>query len=203
MQRTSYYIINGITVYRIVASILLLYFIISDKPNFFKWFLAVSFFTDAIDGFLARRYHVVSAMGAKIDSIGDDLTVLMGVIGLFVFKWDFISSQYVWLIAIFMLFLIQVISAFIRYGALTSFHTYLAKFAAVVQGTFLILAFFLKEPLHTLYYLAIAVTALDLLEEIAITWFLPENKENVKGLYWLVKQRRALVFLPFIAVSIV
>ena len=179
MQKTSYYIINGITIYRIVASILLLYFIISDNLNFFKWFLAVSFFTDAIDGFLARRYHVVSAMGAKIDSIGDDLTVLMGVIGLFAFKWDFISSQYVWLIAIFILFLIHVISAFIRYGALTSFHTYLAKFAAIVQGTFLILAFFLKEPLHTLYYLAIAVTALDLLEEIAITWFLPENKENV------------------------
>lgn len=201
MQKTSYYIINGITIYRIVASILLLYFIISDNLNFFKWFLAVSFFTDAIDGFLARRYHVVSAMGAKIDSIGDDLTVLMGVIGLFAFKWDFISSQYVWLIAIFILFLIHVISAFIRYGALTSFHTYLAKFAAIVQGTFLILAFFLKEPLHTLYYLAIAVTALDLLEEIAITWFLPENKENVKGLYWLMKEKGTLVCIPLICVA--
>lgn len=201
MQKTSYYIINGITFYRIATSILLLYFIISDQPDFFKWFLAVSFFTDAIDGFLARRYHVVSSMGAKIDSIGDDLTVLMGVIGLFVFKWDFISSQYVWLIAIFMLFLIQVISAFIRYGALTSFHTYLAKFAAIVQGTFLILAFFLQDPLHALYYLAIAVTALDLLEEIAITWVLPENKENVKGLYWLMKEKGALVYLPLICVA--
>ena len=81
MQKTSYYIINGITFYRMISSLLLLYFIISDQPDLFKWFLAISFFTDAIDGFLARYYHVTSIMGAKIDSIGDDLTVLMGLIG--------------------------------------------------------------------------------------------------------------------------
>ena len=202
MQKTSYYIINGITFYRMIASLLLLYFIISDQPDLFKWFLAFSFFTDAIDGSLARYYHVTSVMGAKIDSIGDDLTVLMGVIGLFVFKQDFISSQYLLLIAIFILFVIQVVSALIRYGALTSFHTYLAKLAAVLQGTFLILAFFLKEPLIVLYYFAIAVTALDLLEEIAITWVLPEKKENVKGLYWVVKEKTALLLVPILSLSI-
>lgn len=202
MQKTSYYIINGITFYRMISSLLLLYFIISDQPDLFKWFLAISFFTDAIDGFLARYYHVTSIMGAKIDSIGDDLTVLMGLIGLFVFKRDFISSQYHLLIAIFILFVIQVVSALIRYGALTSFHTYLAKLAAVLQGTFLILAFFLKEPLTVLYYLAIAVTTLDLLEEIAITWVLPEKKENVKGLYWVVKEKKALLLVPILSLSV-
>ena len=93
-------------------------------------------------------------------------------------------------------------SALIRYGALTSFHTYLAKLAAVLQGTFLILAFFLKEPLTVLYYLAIAVTTLDLLEEIAITWVLPEKKENVKGLYWVVKEKKALLLVPILSLSV-
>lgn len=203
MQRTSYYIINGITFYRVIASLLLLYFIISDQPGLFKWFLAISFFTDAIDGFLARHYHVSSVMGAKIDSIGDDLTVLMGVIGLFVFKEDFISRQYFPLIVMFMLFVIQVISALIRYGALTSFHTYLAKLAAVLQGTFLILAFFFNEPSPTLFYLAIAVTTLDLVEEIAITWVLTEKRENVKGLYWVIREKRALLFLPIFSLFVV
>ena len=202
MQKTSYYIINGITFYRIIASLLLLYFIISDQPDLFKWFLAISFFTDAIDGSLARYYHVTSVMGAKIDSIGDDLTVLMGVIGLFVFKQDFISSQYQLLIAIFILFIIKVVSALIRYCALTNYHTYLDKLAAVLQGTFLILAFFLKEPLTVLYYLAIAVTALDLLEEIAITWVLSKKKENVKGLYWVVKGKAALLLVPIFSLGV-
>ena len=152
MQKRSYYIINGITVYRIVASLVLLYLLISNKPDIFKWLLGISFFTDAIDGFLARRYKVVSVMGAKLDSIGDDLTVVAGVIGLFVFKYEFISQHWIWLVLIFILFLIQIISAFKKYGTMTSFHTYLAKLAAVLQGSFLILAFFMDEPSKLLFF---------------------------------------------------
>lgn len=188
MQKTSYYIINGITVYRVAASLILLYLLITNQPGIFKWFLALSFFTDAIDGFLARRYKVVSVMGAKLDSIGDDLTVVMGVIGLFVFKYEFISQHFVWLILLLILFAVQVISAFRRYGGMTSFHTYLAKLAAVCQGTFLILAFFMDEPNELLFFIAIGITALDLIEEIILVYMLPEWKENVKGVYW-VKQK--------------
>ena len=190
MQRLAYYIINGITFYRIIASAFLLYLIISHQPGIFKWFLAASFFTDSIDGILARRFHVDSKRGAILDSIGDDLTVLMGIIGLIVFKGDFISDHLLSLVALFILFIIEVLSALIRFGLLTSFHTYLAKIAAIVQGTFLILAFFMKEPSTALFYIAVGITALDLLEEIWITWLLPEKKQNVKGVYWVLRDSK-------------
>ncbi len=189
MHKTSYYIINGITIYRVAASLILLYLLITNQAEIFKWFLAFSFFTDAIDGFLARRYKVVSVMGAKLDSIGDDLTVAMGVIGLMVYKYDFVSQYYVWLIILLILFVIQVISAFARYGEMTSFHTYLAKLAAVAQGIFLITAFFLPEPSRVLFFIAIFITALDLIEEIFIVYTLKEPKQNVKGLYWINRER--------------
>ncbi len=189
MHKTSYYIINGITIYRVAASLILLYLLITNQAETFKWFLAFSFFTDAIDGFLARRYKVVSVMGAKLDSIGDDLTVAMGVVGLIVYKYDFISQYYVWLIILLILFVIQVISAFARYGEMTSFHTYLAKLAAVVQGVFLITAFFLPEPSRVLFFIAIFITALDLIEEILIVFTLKEPRQNVKGLYWINRER--------------
>jgi CDP-diacylglycerol--glycerol-3-phosphate 3-phosphatidyltransferase len=165
--------------------------------------LAVSFFTDAIDGFLARRYKVVSVMGAKLDSIGDDLTVLAGTIGLFVFKPEFMRKEYIWLIFIFVLFLVQVISALIRYRTITSFHTWFAKMAAILQGSFLILAFLLPEPLRILFYIAVAVTALDLLEEIILTFHLPRPKSDVKGIYWLLKQKgKGLLLISSLVVSI-
>ena len=56
MQKTSYYIINGITIYRIAAAPVLALLIIYGNKDVFKWMLAISFFTDAIDGFLARRF---------------------------------------------------------------------------------------------------------------------------------------------------
>jgi phosphatidylglycerophosphate synthase len=189
MKMTSYYIINGITLYRLVAAPVLLYFAITKQIDIFKWLLAISFFTDAIDGFLARRYKVVSVLGARLDSWGDDLTVVVGVIGLFILRQEFIRREYIWLIVLFIIFLVQVIAALIKYKSTTSFHTYLAKLSAVLQGSFLILAFFMQEPSRTLFYIAMIVTALDLIEEIILVFLLPRAKPDVKGIYWALQQK--------------
>lgn len=196
MHKKSYYIINGITLYRLIAAPFLLFLILTRQSDLFKWLLAFSFFTDAIDGYLARKYKVVSVIGAKLDSLGDDLTVIVGVIGLFVLRPDFSSRELMWLVAIFILFIIQVVYAFIKYRAVTSFHTYLAKLAAILQGIFLILAFFMPEPVRILFYIAVGITALDLIEEIILTFLLPKWRANVKGIYWVLKQNpNSLLFL--------
>ena len=188
MKKTSYHIINGITLYRLVAAPVLLYFAITRQIDIFKWLLAISFFTDAIDGFLARKYKVVSVMGARLDSWGDDLTVAVGVIGLLVLRPEFIRREYIWLIILFVIFLIQITAALIKYKATTSFHTYLAKLAAVLQGSFLILSFFMQEPSRALFYSALIVTALDLIEEIILVFLLPRPRSDVKGVYWVLQR---------------
>ena len=156
----------------------------------FKWFLALSFFTDAIDGFLARRFKVVSVMGAKVDSIADDLTVLVGMIGLYFLKQEFFVQNIFYFSALLGLFIAQVAFALIRYHKLTSFHTFSAKLAAVLQGSFLILMFFLPQPPMLLFYAAVAVTAIDLIEEMILVLLLPEWKVNVKGIYWAMKEKK-------------
>lgn len=190
MVKQSYYLVNGITLYRLIAAPVLIWLILTRQPDVFKWLLAVSFFTDSIDGYLARKYKVVSVLGAKLDSIADDLTVVAGIIGLFVFKPAFIKEVYIWLILVFALFVIHVILALVRYGKPTSFHTYLAKTAAVCQGVFLILAFFVPAPLYPLFYIAALVTALDLVEEIVMILLLPDWEADIKGVYWVLKRRR-------------
>lgn len=189
MKKAGYYIVNAVTVYRVLSAPVLFFLIITGQPGLFKWLLALSFFTDAIDGLLARRFKVTSIIGARLDSLGDDLTVLAGIVGLFVFKYAFIRQEYLWVVVLLILFAIQVIAAFWRYRKMTSFHTLLAKIAAVLQGIFLITAFFLPEPSRLLFYLAVVFTALDLLEEIVMILLLPDWRADVKGLYWVLKER--------------
>lgn len=190
MAKQSYYLVNGITLYRLIAAPVLIWLILTRQPDVFKWLLAVSFFTDSIDGYLARKYKVVSVLGARLDSIADDLTVVAGIIGLFVFKPDFIKEVYIWMILLFALFVIHVTLALVKYGKPTSFHTYLAKAAAVCQGVFLILTFFVPAPLYALFYIAVLVTALDLVEEIVMILLLPDWEADIKGIYWVLKRRR-------------
>jgi CDP-diacylglycerol--glycerol-3-phosphate 3-phosphatidyltransferase len=189
LHKRSYYIVNGITLYRLLAAPFLVILILNNYFDLFKWLLAVSFLTDAIDGYLARRYKVVSTFGSRLDSIADDFTTLVAVGGIFFFDPEFIKEQMVVLIILLVLFLVQVTLAFIRYGRMTSFHTYGAKIATLFQGIFLLLFFFFPEPLYWLFYTAAIVTALELIEEIILILLLPSWQSDVKGLYWVFKKK--------------
>jgi len=188
-HKQAWYVINGITLYRIIAAPILLVLLFNKQYEIFKWLLAVSFFTDLIDGYLARKFKVTSILGTKLDSIGDDLTVLVGLIALFIMKLEFIKQHMIVLIILLVLFLVQTSYAFIRYKKMTNFHTYLAKTAALLQGVFLILAFFTQEPSLILFYAATIVTMLELIEEIILIRLLPKWQANVKGIYWFLKNK--------------
>ena len=189
-HKLSYYTINGITIYRIVAAPFLLLLLFYEQYGIFKWLLAFSFFTDLIDGFLARKYRVTSILGTKLDSIGDDLTIVAAIAGLIVIKPLFLKQQLVIIVLLLVLHLTQIIYSFIRYGKITSFHTYLAKTAAILQGVFLILFFFMPQPILFLFYAAALVTGLELIEEIILVSLLPIWEANVKGLYWVLRRKK-------------
>jgi len=188
-HKQAWYIINGITLYRTIAAPFLLVLLFTKQYEVFKWLLGVSFFTDLVDGYLARKFKVTSILGTKLDSIGDDLTVLVGLIALFVLKLEFIKQHFIIFIILLVLFLVQTTYAFIRYGRMTNFHTYLAKTAALLQGVFLILVFFTDEPSLILFYGATIVTMLELTEEIILVSLLPQWQANVKGVYWALKNK--------------
>lgn len=186
----SYYVINGITLYRLIMGPFLIILAVMGNLDLFKWLLPVSFFTDLIDGTLARKYHVQSRMGAILDSIADDITVAAAIIGMFLLEHAFIMSQLSLLIAVLSLFAIQTVYALVKYGKITSFHTYLAKLAAILQGFFFIFLFLLPEPLMPLFYAVVVVTSIELIEETIIVYYIPEWKTDVKGLYWVLKNRK-------------
>lgn len=193
MNKPIYYAVNGITLYRLLAAPVLFYFMITGRMDIFKWLLAVSFFTDAIDGYMARRFAVTSEQGARMDSIADDLTVLAAITGLFVWRMEFIREQYAVIVPLLLLYVLQTALALVRYGRISAFHTYLAKGAAVLQGVFLVLAFF-AEPIEPLFYAVALLTAIDLLEETVLVMLLPRWQVNVKGLYWVWKKKISRAF---------
>jgi phosphatidylglycerophosphate synthase len=185
-----YYFINGITLYRLLAAPVLLFLILYSRYDIFKWLLALSFFTDAIDGYLARRYNAISVLGARLDSIADDLTIAMAIFGIIKLNLQFILHEWVWIAILVLLFVVQTGFAFARYRKMTAFHTYTAKVAAVVQAAFIISFFFVSNPPYLLFYICAVATCLDLIEEILLIWVLPVYRLNVKGLYWVLKRKR-------------
>ncbi len=184
-------LVNTITFVRIVAFPIFIILLIFGNSAIFKWLLVISFLTDALDGYLARRFKATSILGSRMDSLGDDLTIVAAMMGLFIFRTEFLLEQWLGLTLLFVLYLAQLFYAFIRYQKMTSFHTYLAKLAAVLQGIFLCSVYFVETPLYWLYYAALSATALQLLEEIIMVAILRSWKADVRSVFHALHARNA------------
>lgn len=187
----NFNIADWFSFYRILAIPLLISLIILDERLFFTWFLLVSYLTDAIDGYLARKLKITSARGSQLDSFGDQLTLIMGLIGLFYFETEFIKSNILTITIVLVPYFAQMVLAYYKYGKATAFHTYLAKASAVLQSIFVIWALFF-EPNYVLFYVMIVFGLLETIEEITLIFMYDEWVSDVKGLYWALKDERRL-----------
>ena len=89
----NFNIADWFSFYRIFAAPLLLVLIFLDERLIFTWMLLISYSTDAIDGYLARKLKITSPRGSQLDSFGDQVTLIVGLIGLFYFETNFIKTN--------------------------------------------------------------------------------------------------------------
>ena len=175
--------------YRIVVSPLLVIFIWFDLRLYFTWFLLISFCTDMIDGYLARKLNLISPRGSQLDSVGDQITLVVGIIGIYSFETEFVKANLVLILIVFMPYFIQMVYAYLKYGRATSFHTYLAKLSAILQGIFVISSLFFS-PSYALFYAVIVFSLVETFEEITLIYMYDNWASDVKGIYWALRDKR-------------
>jgi CDP-diacylglycerol--glycerol-3-phosphate 3-phosphatidyltransferase len=185
----NYNIADWFSFYRIAAVPVLLLLLVLKEQQVFSWFLLISYSTDAIDGYLARKLKISSARGSQLDSMGDQLTFIMGLIGLWVFANAFIRANLLLIAIAFVPYIVQMLIAFKKYGKATAFHTYLAKASAVVQAAFILLTLFFA-PEYWLFYLMISIGIAETIEEIALIFIFDHWVKDIKGIYWALRDRR-------------
>ena len=187
----NFNIADWFSFYRIVAVPILLALILLEYRQVFSWFLLISYSTDAIDGFLARKLQITSERGSQLDSLGDQLTFIMGLIGMWIFENTFIRENLLLIAIALALYILQMLIAFEKYGKATAFHTYLAKVSAVVQGLFMLWTLFFF-PVYWLFYVMISIGVLETIEEITLIFKYQVWVKDVKGIYWALKDPRRI-----------
>ena len=187
----NFNIADWFSFYRVVAAPILLLLIWFDLRLIFTWLLLISYSTDAIDGYLARKLKITSARGSQLDSFGDQITLIVGLIGLYYFEPEFIESNLILILIAFVPYIIQMLIAYLKYGKATAFHTYLAKLSAVMQSAFILFSLFFY-PEYSLFYIMIVVGLLETFEEITLIFMYKNWASDVKGIYWALRDKRRL-----------
>lgn len=179
---------NYFTFFRYISAPFIIWFIVSGKETLFLIFIILNLITDAMDGMLARLLHQETVFGARMDSVADKITYALAIIGLFVFKFQEMEPYLVSFLSFVVLGVIAQVQSFIKFGKISSLHTYAVKLGGYLQGTFFF-TLFVFGFIPVIYYVMIICAILSVIEMIVIQMIVKEMTPNQKGLYWVLKSR--------------
>lgn len=170
---------NIITSFRIFGGISLIFV----EPLTLAFFIiyTLSGISDALDGWLARRFNVVTALGTVLDSIADIIfysVMLFRIAPLLIER----LPNRIW-IAVAAVLLVRIASytlAAVKYHRFASLHTYLNKLTGVTMFT---VPYFIKLPIgNAVCVIVCSIAAVAALEELLIHVKSKQYDENAKSI---------------------
>lgn len=178
---------NAISGLRFVAAPVLLYLGWTGRATAFLILLGVSFLSDVVDGWLARRLGQTSELGARLDTAGDLATfVTVPVSGWWLWP-EQVRPEAPFLIALAVSYSAPIAIGFLKYGRLTNHHTWAGKVSACTLAA--CAAVLVAGGSPWLFRMAVAVVVFADVEEIAITALLPRWRTNVPTLWHAMRER--------------
>jgi CDP-diacylglycerol--glycerol-3-phosphate 3-phosphatidyltransferase len=177
---------NLLSASRLIAAPFLLYLAWTDRPNLFLALLAITLLSDAIDGFAARRLHVASELGTRLDSWGDLVTYLVIPLCAWWLWPEIIRREAGFVLLVLTAFIAPLIAGLLKFRRLTSYHTWAAKAVAVLMSIAIFILFI--ADIAWPFRCVVVLLCLSACEEIAITLRLPALRSNVRSYWHIVRQ---------------
>jgi CDP-diacylglycerol--glycerol-3-phosphate 3-phosphatidyltransferase len=172
---------NVISAIRVALVPVLVLLAIEKKADVFLWVLAFSLFTDAIDGYLARRLGQVTEFGTRLDSWADLITYAVMLLGLKLIWPETFERESGYLVFAFSSWIVPLLVCMMRFHCFPSYHTLAAKIAAIsIAPAYFVAAIWdhsLMFRAVLLFYLWVA------LEQVIITSILPRWQGDIIG-FW-------------------
>ncbi len=179
---------NAVSLLRLAMAPLLLWLACSDRPMLFLVALLFAGFTDVLDGFLARCLGQTTELGSHLDSWGD-FTIYSTMAASAWLLWpETVAREWLPFCAIVASFSLPVLAGLYKFGRLTSYHTWSVKLAvaATFAGYVLLFADITPWP----FRIAAVLCVIAGIEEILITWVMPEERADVRSLRTALRLRR-------------
>lgn len=180
---------NVISLCRLATAPVLLVLAWSSSERVFLAVLVVSFASDVLDGYLARRFSQASDLGARLDSVGDFAIYSTIPLAAWWLWPDMVRREAPYVIAVMVSFVLPPVIAFCKFRQFASYHTFAAKLAALLVGGSGMLL--LAGGPAWVFRLATPVSVIAACEEVAITLVLTQRRANVRSLWHAMKLKQA------------
>lgn len=167
------YIPNALVILRMLIVPFLIYDTLDGVIS--SWFVIAfiaAFVSDMIDGPIARRFNAVSDFGSKLDSYADVLLFAAIIFCVWRVHRPIVEAFWIPISTVMTTQVISWIYSLVKFGKLTHYHSYVAKFWAFMIAVACVSIFGFGYA-GILFWLAIVVGIISNFEDMAMTFILP------------------------------
>jgi CDP-diacylglycerol--glycerol-3-phosphate 3-phosphatidyltransferase len=180
---------NLISAIRILIAPVLFVFAFRQMETWFLGTLIFSGLTDVLDGYIARKLHQTSTLGAHLDSWGD-FVIYSTMAACAWILWPELTHQViVYYVLILSSFVLPPLIGLIKFREFTGYHTWGVKIAVLMTfaGYIALYADIAQWP----FIIASGLCVIAAVEEILITLVLRHERTDVRSLWAAWQQRNA------------
>lgn len=170
---------NILSGFRILTVPFLLILAWKGYRSFFIGLLLTSLLTDAVDGYIARKFNMASNLGTKLDSWGDMAIYLTIPLCAWWLYPEIIKQEALFVLIALVAYIAPLLAGLVKFKRIPSYHTYGAKIAAVFMSIAIFILFITRCT--WVFRCAAVFQVLVAFEEIWITIRLPELQSNIKS----------------------
>ncbi len=178
---------NALSFFRLLAVPVLLFLAWHGREISFLILLVFAFVSDGLDGFIARKYNLITELGAKLDTWGDvSIYITLGISAFWLWP-EAVYTELYFFGAMIASIIFPTVAGLVKFNTLTSYHTWLVKLASAAAVTTAILLFI--EVIDWPFRVAAVLTVLAALEQVAITAIADEPKSNVRSIWHVMHNK--------------
>lgn len=170
---------NILSLLRLLLAIII--FFLKPFTLAFNLIYLICGFSDALDGYIARKTNSESKFGAIIDSIAD-FTFMIIVTFVFLPKIFIPTKILIWVILIAFIKILAFLIGYLKYHAFAALHTYLNKLTGFILFCFPLL--YKLTDAVILEYVICIVASICAIEELIIQITSKELSRDIKGLFF-------------------
>ncbi|MYM64186.1 CDP-alcohol phosphatidyltransferase family protein [Pseudomaricurvus sp. HS19] len=178
---------NLVSLLRLLMAPLLLWLALQQHAQLYLLTVVVTIFTDVLDGFLARSLNQITVLGSQLDSWGDFLIYTTLALCTWLLWPELVQDYWAAWLVIVGSFTLPTLVGLVKFGSITSYHTWLVKIAVActILSYLLLCAGLLQWPI----WLAAGLCLLAATEEIAITLTLRHKRADIRSILQLRQTR--------------
>jgi len=171
---------------RVVVAFVILFLCRKSTPSrYFVLCFLFGFGTDVIDGMVARHYHTGSVVVAILDGVADFCLYAASLLYLRKFYGVIIKPYYAKLKALVLFQLLAWSICLIKFGHISSWHSYMAKIFGLAIVSSVMAIVLLKRDIFIRILLIVGI--IYIIDDIAITLVMPYWRIGVMSIFDALK----------------